>query len=709
MIIFRKAHPATQAMSSASKPADLNEGDIRRNPGEPDAKQAEASSYNKPRIEWRGLTLAIENPAGSVRRGRNRHGVTWEVRMRFDYGEILGTMGVDGDPVDVIVGPNLDAPMVYVVHQRKVNRWDEYDEDKCCVGFDSQSDAEQAFLSNYNDPRFLGPITALPVDEFVAKVRATRDAPAMIKAVFLKAHVSAYTKKDGTAVAAHEDKRAKHSPEQMAKWAEEKRQREQAQIKARSEAEAENNAVRQRMSDRVGQSGASVDFTPEEVQSIRSYIMAGDRHGAQAEGRNATINAIQRRLESEGVKIEHVSESDGGKSKSLYVNVDGKTVRVSDHELPMTAQREHNRGRGLSGKWDREVVVLDWSGSDIGHYVGEILGREEMAKAEPLVLFVKAHVGPYLRGGKVVNLAGYQGRPARARAANGQLSLFAPPSVVMGPNRYKDKHPVHDTRDLFEEPQHTEPTRELIEEHERLVDVLNSPSHEDDKVEAKKQAAELKEYKEEATPSPAYTPVTNDDHPAPMPRSLLSAIPEDRRDEWKDLHRQQHELHHYELGQVREKMARTRSKRNKAQDALRSAESAVESLRGAPIRDPAREADAQKHVDKMHAEYAKVSRELDGLIGSHQNLYEKVAKLGRAKDKIYPGSGDMDRDFASMSTRSAADQAEHEKTMLKRYREHYKQVDAEAKSAIGNSGAFDPDHPDITKAQTAPVLFVRRP
>ncbi|ULK98754.1 hypothetical protein [Bradyrhizobium sp. I71] len=91
--------------------------------------------------------------------------------------------------------------------------------------------------------------------------------------------------------------------------------------------------------------------------------MAGDRHGAQAEGRNATINAIQRQLEADGVKIGHVSESDGGKSKSLYVNVDGKTVRVSDHELPMTTQCEHNRGRGPSGSGDREVVVLDkWRG-----------------------------------------------------------------------------------------------------------------------------------------------------------------------------------------------------------------------------------------------------------------------------------------------------------------------------------------------------------
>lgn len=191
--VVAKAHPATQAMSAARAPADLREAGLYRNPGEPGAAEAEAGEYSKPRIKWQGLTIAVENPAGSVRRGRNRHGATWEVRMRFDYGEILGTMGVDGDPVDVIVGPNLDAPTVYVVHQRRVNDWTEFDEDKCCVGFDSQADAEQAFLSNYNDPRFLGPVTPMPVAEFVTKVRATRDAPAMIKAVlFFKSYVGPY-------------------------------------------------------------------------------------------------------------------------------------------------------------------------------------------------------------------------------------------------------------------------------------------------------------------------------------------------------------------------------------------------------------------------------------------------------------------------------------------------------------------------------------
>ena len=42
------------------------------------------------------------------------------------------------------------------------------------------------------------------------------------------------------------------------------------------------------------------------------------------------------------------------------------------------------------------------------------------------------------------------------------------------------------------------PKNEMVKEHEHLVAVLESPSHEDDKVEAKKQAAELEEYKKKS-------------------------------------------------------------------------------------------------------------------------------------------------------------------------------------------------------------------
>jgi hypothetical protein len=47
------------------------------------------------------------------------------------------------------------------------------------------------------------------------------------------------------------------------------------------------------------------------------------------------------------------------------------------------------------------------------------------------------------------------------------------------------------------------PAKEMVAEHKKLVDVLESPSHKDDKKEAKKQRKELKEYKEKLKKSEA--------------------------------------------------------------------------------------------------------------------------------------------------------------------------------------------------------------
>lgn len=180
--------------------------------------QAEAGNYKKPTLTWRGLTIKVENPAGTVRRGPG-----WAILMEYDYGYVAGTEAVDGDEVDVYLGPALAfAPMVYVVHQRKrgldeAEVWREYDEDKCMLGFLSEHQARAAYLEHYTDPRFLGPITAMPVDQFVEKAKATRGKPAMIKALFLKArdrrdvdtpdlfgtHLEQHVRKDGVVQGYH--------------------------------------------------------------------------------------------------------------------------------------------------------------------------------------------------------------------------------------------------------------------------------------------------------------------------------------------------------------------------------------------------------------------------------------------------------------------------------------------------------------------------
>jgi hypothetical protein len=139
---------------------------------------------------WKGLQLAIENPAGTIRSGKKPDGTEWVTRMQHAYGEITDSLGVDGDPVDVFLGPELEtATHVFVVHQRRVDDWQRYDEDKCMLGFASKQAATAAFLANYDDPRFLGPMTTLTVGDFINKVRATKDKPAMIKSlcIFLRA------------------------------------------------------------------------------------------------------------------------------------------------------------------------------------------------------------------------------------------------------------------------------------------------------------------------------------------------------------------------------------------------------------------------------------------------------------------------------------------------------------------------------------------
>lgn len=150
-------------------------------PGEPSAAQVASGRYRKRKVAWKGLTIRVENEAGTFRRGKDA-ARPWETLMAFAYGEIARTEGVDGDPVDVFLGPYLeDAAFVYVIHQRKVGAWDEYDEDKCMIGFASEADAVAAFRASYSDPRFLGPVTTLTVEDFIRKVRATRGAPAMVK------------------------------------------------------------------------------------------------------------------------------------------------------------------------------------------------------------------------------------------------------------------------------------------------------------------------------------------------------------------------------------------------------------------------------------------------------------------------------------------------------------------------------------------------
>ncbi len=116
-------------------------------------------------LTFQGLEIAVENKKGSVRSGVDKSGKPWRTEMKAPYGYVVGTEGADGDEVDVYVGPVADAENAYVVHQRKEDG-KTYDEDKVMLGFSSEEDARKMYLAHYNSPKFLGPVSTIPMPRF---------------------------------------------------------------------------------------------------------------------------------------------------------------------------------------------------------------------------------------------------------------------------------------------------------------------------------------------------------------------------------------------------------------------------------------------------------------------------------------------------------------------------------------------------------------
>lgn len=156
----------------------LLEGDdeetIRRNIAElisaghpPDQAVAIAHSFARREHEHRadetfaGLHVTIENWPGTARWWQSA-GVRGVTIMHHPYGYFTGTIGEDGEGIDVFLGPDPDAPEVYVIHQASPPDFREYDEDKVMAGFRSAEEARRAYLDHYDDPRFYGSMTTLP-------------------------------------------------------------------------------------------------------------------------------------------------------------------------------------------------------------------------------------------------------------------------------------------------------------------------------------------------------------------------------------------------------------------------------------------------------------------------------------------------------------------------------------------------------------------
>ena len=132
----------------------------------PTPAQADAGNYRKGHVTFGGLDISIENPRGSVRSGTSKAGKEWSITLKHHYGYIKRTTGKDKDHVDVFIGPNQAAFMVYVVDQVDPSSG-KFDEHKVMLGFGSKEDARAGYLANYeNGWKGLGQITSTSLPKF---------------------------------------------------------------------------------------------------------------------------------------------------------------------------------------------------------------------------------------------------------------------------------------------------------------------------------------------------------------------------------------------------------------------------------------------------------------------------------------------------------------------------------------------------------------
>jgi len=126
------------------------------------------------KIYWKGIPIDVENARGSIRKGTDSDGHKWEIEMKHHYGRIRNTEAVDGDMLDVYVGPSDESEYVYKVKQLKPDTG-EFDEHKYMLGFESPQEAHEAYEEQYDKPGFFGGLESIPFDEFKQLVKINQE------------------------------------------------------------------------------------------------------------------------------------------------------------------------------------------------------------------------------------------------------------------------------------------------------------------------------------------------------------------------------------------------------------------------------------------------------------------------------------------------------------------------------------------------------
>lgn len=132
----------------------------------PSEAQKKSGNYKKGKVTIKGLTISIENPKGSHRSGIDPNGNEWSIKMPFSYGYFNGTLGKDGDQIDVYIGDFVDVDFdVYIIDQILENG--SFDEHKVMFGFKDKVQAKESYMRCYDkDWKGFGNITKISLTKF---------------------------------------------------------------------------------------------------------------------------------------------------------------------------------------------------------------------------------------------------------------------------------------------------------------------------------------------------------------------------------------------------------------------------------------------------------------------------------------------------------------------------------------------------------------
>jgi hypothetical protein len=111
-------------------------------------------------VDFQGISVRIDRPAGFVQRGRDERGTAWERTYKVDYGYIPRTRGGDGEGVDVYLGPDKDAELAFWISQLKGDG--AFDEYKLMLGFADQRSAKTMWAEHV-PARLYGGMATTPI------------------------------------------------------------------------------------------------------------------------------------------------------------------------------------------------------------------------------------------------------------------------------------------------------------------------------------------------------------------------------------------------------------------------------------------------------------------------------------------------------------------------------------------------------------------